>query len=131
MRSFYILINVPDAMLAPQLSTHKDLPPFDASESFDPSTQYFTGSSTTDLISGMIDTETNFDWVSSHSSKLVQLHVSVLTSLERDYGIAISRRFQRMLCQLACKILVHLHFSDRLLKSGFDRAPHRQSEGVL
>ena len=68
----------------------------------------------------MIDTEANFDWVSTHFSKLLQLHVSVLTNFERDYGIANSRRFQRMLCQLACKILVHLHFSDGLLKSGFE-----------
>jgi hypothetical protein len=122
---FHILINVPDATLAPQLSTHKDLPRFDTSESFGPSSQYFAESSTTDLVSGIIDTETNFDWVSSHSSKLIHLHVSVLTNLERDCGIAISRRFQRMLCQLAYRILVHLHFSDGLLKSGFDRGPHR------
>jgi hypothetical protein len=36
-----------------------------------------------------------------------------------------------MLFQLACKILVHLHFSGRMIKSGFHGAPHYRSEGVL
>jgi hypothetical protein len=68
MHSFYMLIKVPDPMLVPQLSTPKDLPRFDTSESFDPGTQCLAGLLTTDLVSGIMDTETNFDWVRSHSS---------------------------------------------------------------
>jgi hypothetical protein len=54
-------------MLAPQLSTPKDLLRLDPSESFDPGTQYLAGLSTTDLVFGIMDPDTNFDWVSSHS----------------------------------------------------------------
>jgi hypothetical protein len=87
MCSFYILINnVLDATpLPPQFSAHKDLPRFDTSEGFDSSTQYSAGSLTTDLLSSMIDTETNFDWVSLSFLNIGSLpfHVSVLTSLEK------------------------------------------------
>ncbi|TAQ88871.1 hypothetical protein B7494_g2806 [Chlorociboria aeruginascens] len=52
----------PDATPAPQHITPEDLSHFDTSEGFDSRTQYFTSPSTTDLVSGMIDTETDFDW---------------------------------------------------------------------
>jgi hypothetical protein len=112
-----VLINVLDAMPLPlQFSTQ---PRFDTAEGLDSSTQYFAESSTTDLVSSMMDTETNFDWVSllflkfgSTNSHSICICPDEL--LKRDSGIAISRPFQGILCQLACETLVHLPLSDEL-----------------
>jgi hypothetical protein len=67
-----LILFSPDATPAPQLPAYSDQAYLGASNKLDFSAQYFVGSSATDFLTGTIDTEMNFDWVSSDPSKVFQ-----------------------------------------------------------
>jgi hypothetical protein len=103
-----------DATLALQLPAYGDQTYPGASDKLDFNVPYFVGSSTTDFLTGTADTDMNFDWVSSHSSKDVSMtQARIYSNMSgRTYGTANSNQHQ--LCK---KILAHCHFSDIVLES--------------
>jgi hypothetical protein len=54
-----------DSTSTPQPPTHTDQAYFEISKELDFNVQNFMGTSPTDFITGMTDTEMNFNWVSS------------------------------------------------------------------
>jgi hypothetical protein len=105
----HVLINnLPDATLPPlQFSTP---PQFETAEGFNSSkTQYFAGSK--DLVSDIMDADTNFDWVNFSCLKhwLNQLLFHVYLSwqeLEKGLSDSCFQAIQRIPCQLTRKPLV-------------------------
>jgi hypothetical protein len=63
-------LSLVDETIASQLPTYIDQTHPEAYDQLDFNVPYFEGSSTTDFLTGMADTDMNFDWISSHGSKL-------------------------------------------------------------
>jgi hypothetical protein len=80
-----------------QLLVYNDETYPEATNTVDPNTQYFAGSSAAEFLTGNMDTDMNFDWVSTHLSI-----ERIGADLNRGYGIANSRQHQ-----WRWKILVH------------------------